>query len=411
MEKERLAELLKRGGYIRTGGSPEELNSAEMLQEEVRKLGFEAKLEAFPVQMAKIEAARLIVDGREINCKGYQNALNTGPDGLKAALYYQNSDKSETMSAVKGKIVLLDGYLRKKSYAALIKNGAVGFITYNGDPNYDTDDIDTRELRSAVTEGLAKIPGVQINVKDAIKLVAAHAQNAELYLKEKEFTGESHNVVVDVKGEKAETIVLTAHYDSTALSCGVYDNLSGTVSLLAILAHFQDKKPHYSLRFIWCGSEERGLLGSKAYLKAHEAEAERFLFNINLDMLGSVMGTTIACCTTMPELVSYLNYFADLQGYNLKAYQDVYSSDSSSFANRGIPAVSFARVIRSNIHPIHNRYDTIQALDLSHLQEDIAFITRFCDDLANAVYFPIKRKIPENMVDALAKYFARKDVD
>ena len=43
-----------------------------------------------------------------------------------------------------------------------------------------------------------------------------------------------------------------------------YDNMSGSVGILGIAEHFA-KNPHrYGLRFIWCGSEERGLLGSKA---------------------------------------------------------------------------------------------------------------------------------------------------
>ena len=46
--------------------------------------------------------------------------------------------------------------------------------------------------------------------------------------------GDSHNVILDLPGETDEMIVLSAHYDSTPLSQGVYDNMSGSVGLLVL---------------------------------------------------------------------------------------------------------------------------------------------------------------------------------
>ena len=84
-----------------------------------------------------------------------------------------------------------------------------------------------------------------------------------------------HNVILDLPGQVPETIVITAHYDSTHLSQGAYDNMSGCVGLLALAEKFSRQPHRYSLRFIWCGSEERGLLGSKAYVAAHMEELDR----------------------------------------------------------------------------------------------------------------------------------------
>ena len=390
--------------YVRVGGSPEERKCAEYLQAECAKLGCTAQLEAFDVSMSTIQTATLTVDGRAIPCKGYLCAGNTD---IEAPLYYLTDNTPYALSQCKGKIVLFDGYLGYWRYQDLLKYGAVGFITYDGHVNYADRDIDQRELRKYVSGGNL-LPGVNINAKDAIELVASGASTAAIFLEQEEYTAQSHNVVLDMPGEIPEYIVLTAHYDSTSLSEGAYDNMSSAVALLAIAEHYAAKPHRYGLRFIWCGSEERGLLGSKAYCATHEDSLETIALNINLDMIGCIMGKFIACCTTEEKLVGYLQYFSSEKGFGCTVRQDVYSSDSTPFADRGIPAVSFARIAPGNTATIHNRYDTKALISVSQLAQDIEFIEAFLDRMANAVLLPVARQIPDNMKEKLDEYLARK---
>ena len=391
--------------YIRMGGTAEELRCAEYLKAECAKLGLEATIEGFPVQMATIEEAKLIVDGKEITCKGYRNA---GTAEVEAPFYYLTGNDAFSLSQCKGKIVMIDGYLGYWMYRDILENGAVGFITYDGNANYVDCDIDQRELRAQVSEGVAKIPGVNINAKDAIALVNGNVATAKIVLKQEEFAADSHNVIAEIPGEVEETIVFTAHYDSTSLSQGAYDNMSGSVGLLGIAEYFT-KHPHkYGLRFVWCGSEERGLLGAKAYCRDHEDALKNVVLNINLDMIGCIMGKLIACCTTEDKLVHYMEYFANEQGRGIRAYQDVYSSDSTPFADKGIPAVSFARLAPPNTATIHNSYDTMAVMKAEHMQQDIDFICAFASRMANAVRMPVERKMPDNMKDKLDIYLCRK---
>ena len=391
--------------YVRMGGSADELRCAEYLKEQCAAMGLEATIEGFPVQMANIEEATLVVDGKEIPCKGYRNA---GSHEVEAPLYYLSSTDPYALSKCKGKIVLLDGYLGYWMYRDILENGAVGFITYDGHINYADCDIDQRELRAQVSEGVEKIPGVNINAKSAFELVKNNAATAKIVLKQEEFTVDSHNVILEMPGTRPETIVFTAHYDSTSLSQGAYDNMSGSVGLLGIAEYFT-KHPHsYGLRFVWCGSEERGLLGAKAYCRDHEEALKDVVLNINLDMIGCVMGKMIACCTTEEKLVSYMEYFGLELGKSIRAYQDVYSSDSTPFADKGIPAVSFCRACPPNTGTIHNSYDTMALMKAEHMEEDIALISAFADRMANAVRLPVERKMPDNMKDKLDIYLCRK---
>ena len=403
MDSQQIMRIFADTAYTRTGGSPEELRCAEYIARLCAPYG-EARIDPFPVQMADIQEAALWVDGTSVPCKGYRNA---GSAEVEAPFYYLRNTDDHSLSLCKGKIVLVDGYLGHWVYQDLLENGALGFITYDGNANYADRDIDQRELRAAVSQG-RKIPGVNINAKDAIALIEQGAARAKILLKQKEYEGESRNVVLDLPGEIPETIVFTAHYDSTSLSQGAYDNMSGSIGLLSMAEHFS-KHPHrHSLRFLWCGSEERGLLGSKAYCTDHEDALGSIVLNINLDMIGSTMGKFIACCTSEEALTHYIRYMALELGFGIRVDQDVYSSDSTPFADKGIPAVSFARIAPNNTATIHNRYDTMKVVNGVQMVEDIEFITAFASRMACARRCPISREMPENMKEKLDYYLARK---
>ena len=403
MDAKQIMKIFEDTAYVRMGGSMEELKAAEYLKAKCAELGFAAEIVPFDVDMATIQEAKLIVDGEEITCKGYFNAGNAE---LEAPFYYLRSTDKYSLSGCKGKIVMIDGYLGYWMYQDILENGAVGFITYDGNANYADCDIDQRELRSHVHKG-NKIPGVNINAKDAIKLISAGAKTAKIVLRQHEYVGQSHNVVMDMPGQIDEYIAFTAHYDSTSLSQGAYDNMSGSVGILGIAEHFA-KNPHrYGLRFIWCGSEERGLLGAKAYC-ANEEALKNCVLNINLDMIGCIMGKFIACATTEEKLVGYIEYLGMEHGMSVAARQGVYSSDSTPFADKGVPAVSFARLAPPNTATIHNSYDTIAVMSGEQMVQDIDFLVAFSDRMANAVRMPVAKEIPENMKEKLDEYLTRK---
>lgn len=404
MNKEQLMKIFSDTAYVRTGGSEEEKKTALYLQKTLADMGMDATLEAFEVDMASIKKATLTVDGKEIACLGY---LCAGNGEVEAPLYYLRNTDDYSLSLCRGKIVLFDGYLGYWRYRDLLKHGALGFITYNGDVHFADREIDQRELRSYVSLG-EKIPGVNINVKDAVSLIEADAKSAKITLEQDEYKGSSQNVVLEQKGEIDSFIVFTAHYDSTSLSHGAYDNMSGCAGLLALAEYFATRPHRYSLRYVFCGSEERGLLGSKAYCTAHESELENAVLNINLDMIGCVMGKFIACCSSEKTLTSYLSYMGKELGFGISAYQDVYSSDSTPFADKGVPAVSFARISPREAATIHNSYDTAKSMKAENLQMDIGFISAFAERMANAACCPVERTIPDNIKEKLDEYLCRK---
>ena len=403
MNAKEIMKIFEETAYVRMGGTDAELRAAKYLVDCCAKLNLTATIEDFPVDMTNLQEAVFDADGQSIPCKGYFNA---GSHEVEAPFYYLRSNEPYALKQCKGKIVMIDGYMGYWMYQDILENGAVGFVTYDGNANYCDRDIDQRELRSFVHKG-NKIPGVNINAKDAIALINKGVSTAKIVLKQEEYVGNSRNVILDMPGEIDEYIVLTAHYDSTSLSQGAYDNMSGSVGLLGIAEYFTTHPHRYGLRFIWCGSEERGLLGAKAYCEKEE-NLKDVALNINLDMIGCIMGKFIGCCSTEEKLVHYISYMGSELGFPISVKQDVYSSDSTPFADKGVPALSFARIAPNNTATIHNSYDTMAVMSGQQMVEDIDFIVAFTDRMANAKLCPVAKEIPDAVKEKLDTYLCRK---
>lgn len=403
MDAKQIMKIFEDMSYVRVGGTEEELQAARYIQAKCAELGMQAQIESFDLEMATMQEAEFLADGVSIPCTGY---LCSGSGTVEAPFYYLRNTDPHSLSQCKGKIVFVDGYMGYWMYQDAIENGAVGFVTYDGDANKPDHDMDLRILRSTVHKG-NRMLGVNINVKDAIELIRKGVTTARITIKQEEYMGKSHNVVLDLPGEVPEYIAFTAHYDSSYLSKGIYDNMSGSVGILGIAEYFY-KHPHrYGLRFIWCGSEERGLLGSKAYCE----DAERLkscVLNINLDMIGSIMGKFLACVTAEEKLCHYVSYFASEVGFGIDVQHDVYSSDSTPFADKGVPALSFARIAPKNTATIHDRYDTIDVMKGEQMVQDIEFLIGFSKRMANAKRCPVGKEIPESIKEKLDVYLYRK---
>lgn len=408
---EREYKLLEDLSFVRIGGTKEEVKAADIIIKALKDIGLKGVKETFEVEMGEnIEATLEVLEPykQKINVTGYMNCKDTPKNGLEAELFYLEDYSDVNLKRAKGKIVLVNGYIGKLGYKNILKAGAIGFISFNGhiDMPIDLVDLDTRELRKPDEGEL--LPGVNMKVHDAMQLVNNQASKVKMFVKQKNVKGKSLNVICDIPGyDSDETICFTAHYDSVPFSKGVYDNATGSVCIYELAAYFHEHQPKHNLRFIWCGSEERGLLGSKAYCEAHQKELAKTTLCINVDMVGSILGKRIACATSDISLVHYIEYLAKELGYSMNARQGVYSSDSTPFADDGVPAVSFARSTPNGGGDIHNRFDVIEHLNKHYLKEDTEFILAFAIRHANAFVNMVPREMPQNMKDELDKYLGR----
>ena len=401
-----LQQIFDNTDFVHASGTKEELQVAEYLKTQCENMGVASRIEGFRVAMGEIETAHLYADGEEVTCKAFTCC---GSGVAEGELYYMPGTDPVSIAGAKDKIVLMDtqgvGFF---VYQDLMKAGAKAILFQYGNLHYPQQDIDQRDLRKVVVGEERKVLCAMIHCSDGVKLVKNNVKTIRLEVEQREYDGESHNVIAELPGKKEEWIVLTAHYDTTSLSHGAYDNMSGCAGLLGIMEYMKDKERNYGLRFVFCGSEERGLLGSKAYVEDHEAELEKIVFNINLDMIGTYMGKFIACASAEEKLANYNSYMAAETGFPVAAETGVYSSDSTPFADKGIPAVSFARLAGGTVAPIHCRYDVKEVMSMEQLQKDIDFLILFTDRFTNAAVCPVKREIPEDVKKQLDEYLFRK---
>ncbi len=404
-------ELLKKISFERIGGSINEYNAAMIINDEINKTNNKANIEEFEIKYSNIFNVELEVlspYSKKIEATGIMLSGNTN---LEGELVYVDSIQDAAFLNVEGKIALIHQRIGYKTYEKLIKAKAKGFICASGTvyDNLSETDLEEHALRDNHLK-YGVIPGITIRMKDFEKLLINKAKTVKISLNQEEQTLKSRNVVATIKGEiENEIVVFTAHYDSVKFSQGAYDNGTGSVAIMDLYKYYLKHKPRRTLKFVWCGSEEMGLLGSKAYCKMHNDELNNYRLCINIDMLGVLIGNDICCCTTDNQLVTYIDYLAKEVGFPITVRQGVYSSDSTPFADSGIPSLSFARLSPQGGATIHSRRDVIKFIDKKTLDNSIDFIKLFANKLVNSKVFPVEKNIPQNMKDEIDKYYFRKE--
>ena len=415
MNKYESFKLLEKLYFVRTSGSKEELEAANIIKNECEALGVPAHLEEFMVDGYEVSEVDLQFynPNMTFECVGVGLSSSTPDEGVTGEFTYITSLNDARIQDVKGKICLVHSKLvNYKVYKELAEKGAAGLILCTGSvyDSADQVDLDPYMYRERHYKH-GKIPAVCIRMRDAEDLLRQMPEKAYIKLKQTETKNPSHNVVAEIKGtvKPNEVIVFTAHYDSVSYSRGSYDNATGSTGIMQLLAYFNENKPNRTLRFVWCGSEEVGLLGSKAYVEAHKEELKDYKLCINIDMIGVTLGSDIACCTSNNSLVSYIKYLGYQKGFAIAPKQGVYSSDSTPFADSGVPAVSFARISPQGGAVIHSRKDVIDFLSEGNYYKTCDFIAHFASELDKSVYFPVEPEMPDNMKTELDYYLGRKE--
>ena len=410
----RMYSLLEKLNFERLSTFDGERKAAEILTKEIEAIGLTPVIETFKAPRYTIKTAKLEVTEpfyKEYEVSGYGFSGNDAADGIEADFVCLEAFEPIDLVDIKGKIVFVANGLRPMDFKTLIEAGVRGAITPSGSfrDTAETADLDRRMLRAAHTE-FGKLPTVSIRMKDAMEMVASKPEKVKLTLAQEEGEADSQNVMVEIPGTKYpdEVIVYTAHYDSVVFSHGMFDNATGTATILEILRYYKENPPKRTLRFIWCGSEERGLLGSKYYVSAHEADLEKIRLCINVDMTGPIFGRDYALVTAEESLCSVISFLYKELGHPMTVMQEICSSDSIPFADKGIPSVNFLRRAANNSSQIHCRYDVIDIISADALERTAKFIVAFSNRVIESKFFPIDKKMPDIMVEKINKYLRKK---
>jgi hypothetical protein len=172
------------------------------------------------------------------------------------------------------------------------------------------------------------------------------------------------NLICTLKGSDSNEIVIGAHFDLVEDGSGVIDNWSGASLLPSLYEGIAGTPRRHTFRFVGFSGEEKGLVGSKAYVEDALREHERIAAMINMDTLG-LGETEIWVSQADPGLVKWIQVTAasmklPLSGMNVDGAGD---TDSTPFHVKKIPAITLHSVTSATLRILHSPRDRIEAID------------------------------------------------
>ena len=425
---ERQMEFLSKFDFIREAGSDGEVKAAELIRDFLDGFGAKGRMEEFPFYGFRMKRAVLkVVEPyqKEYVVTGYGRCGNTLDEGLQAPFLYVENGDDISLSRAKGKIAMVNGRVSGELYQRLVAAGVVGFVSVEGSPlDEGVDRVPCQRSLPMILPGKTaeaievlsdiqkvqeiysnRIPGVGLHYKDAVELVTEGASEVCLAVEQEVTACRSRNVVARIEGtdKKDEILTLTAHYDSVPEGPGAYDNMAGAAIIMELCRYFQRHRPRRTVEFVWFGAEEKGLLGSREYVKVHADELGAHRFNMNVDLAGQLVGGNVLGVTGEASICDKLLRIAARAGIGASTKNQIWGSDSNSFAWKGIPAMTLNR----DGFGMHTRYDTINLLSAWSLERSAILLGCIADELGNAEVFPFERTMPEKFLEELDAYMRR----
>ncbi len=172
------------------------------------------------------------------------------------------------------------------------------------------------------------------------------------------------NLTVTLKGKSNEIVVVGAHYDKTDDGCGVIDNWSGIVILANLYRSMKDFTTEKTYVFTAFGKEEKGLIGSGAMAKAiPKAERINYCAMVNFDSFGLSIPQALSNISDTPLINLAAEVSEEMKIPFAKAAIEMASSDSQSFRERKIPAITLHGLNDKWQDYLHNSRDKIENLN------------------------------------------------
>jgi hypothetical protein len=174
------------------------------------------------------------------------------------------------------------------------------------------------------------------------------------------------NIICTMPGE-AETIILVgAHFDTLSPSEGVADNWSGAALLPSLFEALKHTHRKHTFVFIGFTDEEKGLLGSKHYVrKLPKEEKANIIAMVNLDTIG-LGPLNVWASHADKELTGFLIAASKTLKMPLTSIEiaGAGSTDSESFAGTKIRRIAISSVTRDNFRILHSMDDRIDVMNL-----------------------------------------------
>lgn len=244
--------------------------------------------------------------------------------------------------------------------------GSIVFAQQAGSAPQSGAESDPFSPKTLVEESIKSVPCKIPERRDGVKKLFLSAGAKEEEIKFESFDKDkAANVVVRLPGKSAETIVIGAHYDRTETGCGVTDNWTGVAIIVHIYRSLRTLETEKSYVFAAFDREEEGLKGSREMLKnMHQADRANVCSMVNFDSFGQGYPMTLRNASS-PKLVRFAEDFA--KGSNIKFTAitiEGASSDSASFIEKKIPAITLSGLSNNWQAILHSVSDQVEKVNM-----------------------------------------------
>jgi len=301
-------------------------------------------------------------------------------------------------------------YIQEMMYVAIQKSAAAIIL-------YQSNDKRPIFHQQTFLQNTRKVIPILFAGSDLKKKISKGADNQEIYLQL--FTGRqkqtAYNVAAKINNNSASTVIVGAHYDHLGFGSpisryigppqihpGADDNASGVATMLEVARYIKTAGlKNHNYIFVAFGAEEKGLVGSKAFVEDTLCRLNNILAMINLDMVGrldtlsrklNVLGTGSSA-----QWDSLLNVSFDAGIDMNRNPAGTGGSDQMSFYMKNIPVLFFITGIHKDYH---TPSDVIERINFNGMVDVTVLVASVLDHLNNVSSLPfVKGENKESLVD------------
>lgn len=394
----------------RLAGTPAEARARDWAVAKLRSLGFpEVRVEPFevPVWVRGAEQAEIVSPcPQPLVLTALGNSDATPPAGLSGEVFVcanLAALEAATPEQVRGKIVYVShGMVPTRDGSGYGQHGPVrwrgpSLASAKGAAALLIRSVGTNRHRHPHTgvmrfiEGVAPIPAAALAHADADQLerIAARGESVRVRLlltPRQPGSGPSGNVIAEFPGtDPAAGVVLVAgHLDSWDLSTGSSDNAAGcAIVTAAALRVAAAGRPRRTIRVVWFGAEEIGLLGGHDYLGRHGAEKHAMIAESDLGSDRVWRFDSKAPASAQPAIERIAAALAPL-GIEAGPTDRAGGSDIGPLSERGTSTIELRQDATRYFDLHHTADDTLDQVDPAALRQNVAAWTAMLAIAANA---------------------------
>ncbi|HEY0020173.1 MAG TPA: M28 family peptidase [Longimicrobium sp.] len=327
-------------------------------------------------------------DVADVDLRGKAVAAILGPPNTVPVSWISLFGRRYTQAAVRDRA------------AFLVQRGAAAVILVSdsvAETQFEVTGSAMLRGRYTLNDGTEQRPAGQPPVfwvrRSMLDAVRAPGQRLVATVASESFVYPSANVVAVAPGAdpalRGEHVLFSGHQDhdgtrvpvgGDSIWNGADDNATVSVAMLAIARAFREQPGRRAALFVWHGAEERGLLGSRWYVRHPTVPRESIVAVLNGDMIGRNHPDSAALLGSRPPHRSSSDLVAMAERANAEVSRFIldsswddpqhpegwfFRSDHLPYACANIPSLFFTTLLHDDYHTPEDEADRIDTAKLT----------------------------------------------